>query len=38
LTGGNVAEIIGAATLVPAFVPPGQLVGDKGYDARARCV
>lgn len=33
MTGGNVAAITSAATLVPAFVPPGQLVGDKGDDA-----
>lgn len=33
LTGGNVADITAAATLVSAVAPPGELVGDKGYDA-----
>lgn len=33
LTGGNVADITAAATLVSAVTPPGELVGDKGYDA-----
>lgn len=33
LTGGNVADITAAATLVSAVPPPGELVGDKGYDA-----
>jgi transposase len=31
--GGNVADITAAATLVSAVTPPGELVGDKGYDA-----
>lgn len=33
LTGGNVADITAAATLVSAVAPPGELVSDKGYDA-----
>jgi len=33
LTGGNVADITAAATLVSAVAPPGELLGDKGYDA-----
>lgn len=33
LTGGNVADITGAATLVSAVTPPCELVGDRGYDA-----
>jgi transposase len=33
LTGGNAADITAAATLVSAVTPPGELVGDKGYDA-----
>jgi hypothetical protein len=33
LTGGNVADITAAATLVSAVAPPGERVGDKGYDA-----
>ena len=33
LTGGNVADITAAATLISAVTPPGELVGDKGYDA-----
>jgi hypothetical protein len=28
LTGGNVADITAAATLVSAVAPPGELVGD----------
>jgi hypothetical protein len=37
LTGGNVADITAAATLVSAVAPPGELVGDKGYDANLIC-
>ena len=38
LTGGNVADITAAATLVSAVAPPRELVGDKGYDANhLRC-
>ena len=33
LTGGNVADITAAVTLVSTVAPPGELVGDKGYDA-----
>jgi transposase len=33
LTGGNVADITAAATLVSAVAPSGELIGDKGYDA-----
>lgn len=33
LTGGNVADISAAATLVSAVAPPSELLGDKGYDA-----
>ena len=33
LTGGNLADITAAATLVSAVTPPGELVGDNGYDA-----
>jgi transposase len=33
LTGGNVADITAAATLVSAVTPPRELVADKGYDA-----
>jgi transposase len=33
LTGGNVADITAAATLVSAVAPSGELVGDNGSDA-----
>ena len=33
LTGGNVADITAAATLLSAVTSPGELVGDKGYGA-----
>jgi transposase len=33
LTGGQVADIKGAASLLAATAPSGQLIGDKGYDA-----
>ena len=33
LTGGNVADITGAAQLLAATEPFGELIGDKGYDA-----
>jgi transposase len=33
LTGGQVADIKGAASLLAAMEPSGQLIGDKGYDA-----
>lgn len=33
LTGGNVADITAAATLLSAVAPPGALIGDRGYDA-----
>jgi transposase len=33
LTGGNIADITAAASLVSAAPPSAELVGDKGYDA-----
>jgi transposase len=33
VTRGNVADITAAATLVSAVAQPGDLLGDKGYDA-----
>jgi transposase len=33
LTGGNIADITAAASLVSAAAPSAELVGDKGYDA-----
>jgi len=33
LTGGQVADITGAASLVASTEPSGRLIGDKGYDA-----
>ena len=33
LTGGNIADITAAASLVSAAAPSAELLGDKGYDA-----
>ena len=33
LTGGNVADITAAASLISAAAPTAELLGDKGYDA-----
>jgi transposase len=33
LTGGHVADVTGAATLLAATAPSEQMIGDKGYDA-----
>jgi hypothetical protein len=34
LTGGHVADIKGAGSLVSATAPSGRMIGDKGYDAK----
>jgi hypothetical protein len=33
LSGGHVADIKGAASLLSATAPSGRMIGDKGYDA-----